>query len=327
MKAIMYAQYGSPDVLHLAEVPKPVPRDDEILVKIYATTVNRTDCGFLRAAPWIVRLFSGLAKPKYTILGNEYAGDIEAIGNDVTQFTVGQRVFGISDATFGAHAEYIVVPEDGPLATMPDLLTYEEAAPGLEGSHYALCDIKAAGVRQGHNVLIYGATGAIGSAAVQIVKHLGATVTAVCGTENVAFVKSLGADKIVDYEKEDFTQDDPIYDFVFDAVGKRSFGTCKRLLRPGGIYISTDLGRLAQNPFLALVTPLFGKRKVLFPLPKTSRDDVLFLRDLMEAGSFKPVIDRRYPLEEVADAFRYVETGQKKGNVVIEVVRGNASEH
>ncbi len=323
MKAMVYTRYGSPDVLHLNEVEKPAPGDTEVLIRIYAATVNRTDCGFLRAAPFIVRFFSGLLKPKNTILGNEFAGQIEEVGKGVKSLRVGDRVFGFNDVTFGAHAEYMVMPEEAPLTTMPGSLTYEEAAPSLEGSHYALCDIRAAHVQKGQAVLIYGATGAIGSAAVQLARHFGARVTAVCGTKNVALVRSLGAEKVVDYEKEDFTKDDQTYDVVFDAVGKSSFGKVKPLLRPGGVYLSTDLGFMAQNPFLALMTPLFGKRKVLFPIPSISKTDVIFIRELIETGKFKPVIDRCYPLEQVADAFRYVETGQKIGNVVIEVAHSN----
>lgn len=323
MKAIVYTKYGPPDVLQLTEVEKPAPSETEVLIKIYAATVNRTDCGFLRAEPFVVRFFSGLMKPKNAILGNEFAGQIEAVGKDVTSFGVGDRVFGFSGDTFGAHAEYMVMPEEAPLATMPEHMTYEEAAPSLEGSHYALCDIRAAHVQKGQRVMIYGATGAIGSAAVQLVKHIGADVTAVCGTKNVTLVKSLGADKVVDYEKEDFTKDDQVYDVVFDAVGKRSFAKCKPLLKPGGIYLSTDLGYMFQNPFLALTTPLFGKKKVVFPIPTISKMDVIFIKDLIEAGKFKPVIDRRYSLEEVADAYRYVETGQKTGNVVIAVAHSS----
>jgi len=323
MKAIVYTKYGPPDVLQLTEVEKPAPNETEVLIRIYAATVNRTDCGFLRAAPFIVRFFSGLMKPKNAILGNEFAGQIEAVGKGVTSFGVGDRVFGFNGVTFGAHAEYMVMPEEAPLATMPEHMTYEEAAPSLEGSHYALSDIRAAHIQKGQRVLIYGATGAIGSAAVQLVKHIGADVTAVCGTKNVTLVKSLGADKVVDYEKEDFTKDDQAYDVVFDAVGKSSFAKCKPLLKPGGIYVSTDLGYMAQNPFLAITTPLFGKKKVLFPIPTISKMDVIFIKDLIEAGKFKPVIDRRYSLEEVADAYRYVETGQKIGNVVITVAHNS----
>ncbi|MFA6467764.1 MAG: NAD(P)-dependent alcohol dehydrogenase [Bacteroidota bacterium] len=323
MKAIIYTQYGSPDVLHLADVNKPVPKANEVLVKIRATTVNRTDCGFLRAQPFIVRFFSGLTKPKNIILGNEFAGDVEAVGNEVKTFTVGDRVFGFSGETFGTHAEYIAARENGPIALMPAKMTYEEVAPCSEAMHYAWHDIKAAEVRNGQTVLIYGATGAIGSAAVQLVKSLGAFVTAVGNTKNMELVKSLGADEVIDYLKEDYTKINRDYDFIFDAVGKISFGACKHLLKPGGIYCSTDLGPSVQNPFFAIWTLLFGSmpggKKVIFPLPKNSKEDLLFFKELMEAGKLHPVIDRRYPLEQTAEAFRYVETGEKTGNVVITV--------
>jgi NADPH:quinone reductase-like Zn-dependent oxidoreductase len=323
MKAIVYTRYGPPDVLQLTEVEKPSPGETEVLIKIHAATVNRTDCGFLRAAPFFIRFFSGLTRPKNVILGSEFAGQIEAVGKDVRSFGVGDRVFGFSGVTFGAHAEYLVMPEEGLLATIPDHMTYEEAAPGLEGSHYALNDIRAADIQKGQRVLIYGATGAIGSAAVQLVHYIGAQVTAVCGTKNVSLVKSLGADKIIDYEKDDFTKDHQVYDVVFDAVGKSSFRRCKPLLKPSGIYLSTDLGFMAQNPLLALVTPIFGTKKVLFPMPTLNKKDVMFFKELMAKGHFKPVIDRHYPLEQIADAYRYVETGQKTGNVVVIVARTN----
>ncbi|MBI2429046.1 MAG: NAD(P)-dependent alcohol dehydrogenase [Ignavibacteriales bacterium] len=317
MKAIVYTQYGSPDVLHLKEVDKPIPKEKEVLVKVHASTVNRTDCGFLRAEPFIVRFFSGLTKPKNTILGNEFAGEIEEIGSGVTSFKIGDNVFGMSGEIFGAHAEYIAVHEDGPISLMPKNFTYEEAAPGTEGIHYAWNDIRAARVQRGQDVLIHGATGAIGTAAVQLVKYLGAHVTAVCNTKNVELVRSLGADVVIDYMKEDFTKVDRLYDFIFDAVGKSSFRVCKPLLKPSGIFCSTDFGPFPWNPLLALWTPFFGGKKVIFPLPKNTKKDVTFFKELMEAGKLKPVIDRRYPLEQVAEAFRYVETEQKTGNVVI----------
>ena len=319
MKAMVYTQYGSPDVLQLKEVEKPTPKDDEVLIKIHATTVNRTDCGFLRAKPFIVRLFSGLIRPKRTILGNEFAGVIEAVGRDVESYKVGDQVFGYDDAHFGAHAEYMTMPQEGSFTTMPANTDYEEATPNTEGAHYALSNIRAANIRSGQRVLIYGATGAIGSAAVQLVKYLEAYVTAVCSTKDVELVKSLGADKVIDYTKEDFTKDDQVYDVVFDAVGKSSFHRCKPLLKPGGIYLSTDLGYMAQNPILALMTRIVGDKKLMLPIPKYSKEDIVFFRDLVEAGKLKAIIDRRYPLEQIPAAFRYVETGQKTGNVVITV--------
>ncbi len=319
MKAIICTEYGSPEVARLAEVEKPIPKDNEVLIKIHATTVNRTDCGFRSAEYFIIRLFSGLFRPKNQILGSEFAGEIEAIGKNVTSFHINDKVFGYNDSRFGAHAEYIVMAEDDSITTMPENTTYEEAAPITEGAHYALCDIKAAKIRAGQNILINGATGAIGSSAVQLVKYLGADVTAVCNTKNVDLVKSLGADVVIDYTKEDFTKLDQKFDVVFDAVGKSSFGKCKGLLTKRGVYMSTELGYMSQNPFLAIVTPVFGGKKVLFPLPTISKQDVVFLKELVENGKFRPVIDRYYTLEQIVEAYRYVETGQKTGNVIIRV--------
>jgi NADPH:quinone reductase-like Zn-dependent oxidoreductase len=213
----------------------------------------------------------------------------------------------------------MITPERGMLAHMPDDLSYEEAAPTAEGAHYALKNIRTANVKAGQHVLVIGASGAIGSASVQLLKHFGAKVTAVCGTRHVELVRSLGADRVVDYTSEDFTRTGQTYDFVLDAVGKSSFGACRRLLTPGGIYCSSELGRFGQNPFLALWTSRFGSRKVIFPIPRTSKDDMEFLKGLVESGAFRPVIDRRYPLDEIVEAFRYVGTGRKTGNVVITV--------
>lgn len=319
MKAAIYIKYGPPEVVRITEIAKPIPGNNEVLIKVHATTVNRTDCGFRSAEYFIVRFFSGLIRPKNKTLGNEFAGEIEAIGSDVKLFKPGDKVFGYNDTKFGAHAQYMVMAEKEPITTMPVNLPFEAAAPITEGGHYALCDIRAAKIRSGQNVLINGATGAIGSAAVQIVKYLGAQVTAVCGTENVELVRSLGADVVIDYKKEDFTKINQTFDVVFDAVGKSSFGKCKPLLRKGGIYMSTELGYMSQNPFLALITPLLGGKKVFFPIPTISKEDVVFLKELVEKGSYKPVIDRRYPLDQIVDAYSYVETGQKTGNVIITI--------
>lgn len=319
MKAIIHTRYGPPEVLQLKEVPKPTPKDNEVLIKVHATTVNRTDCGFRSAEYFISRFFSGLLKPNNQILGNEFAGVIEGIGKDVKSFKPGDKVFGYNDTTFGAHAQFMVMTEGAAITTMPASITYEEAAPITEGGHYALCDIRAAKIRSGQKVLVNGATGAIGSAAVQLINYFGAEVTAVCNTQNVNLVKSLGAHQVIDYTQQDFTKLDTQFDVVFDAVGKSSFGKCKHLLRKGGIYMSTELGYMSQNPFLALITPLIGGKKVLFPLPTISKKDVEFLKELVENKKFKPVIDRYYPLEQVLEATRYVETGQKTGNVVITV--------
>ena len=319
MKAIVCTKYGPPEVLQLREVAKPYPKDNEVLIKIHATTVNRTDSALRKAEPFISRFVTGLIRPKKTILGTEFAGKIEEVGKDVTSFKVGDRVFGFSGKDFGAHAEYMIMPEEGSLTTMPANMTYEEAAPSTEGAHYALGFIRNANLQSGQKVLINGATGAIGSAAVQLVKYFGADVTAVCSTKNVELVKSLGADKVLDYTKEDFTKDDQMYDAVFDTVGKSTFSRCKPLLKPGGIYISSELGYMAQNPILALVTPIIGNKKVMFPIPKHSDENIVLFKKLIEAGKFKGVIDRCYPLEEIIEAYKYVETGQKTGNVVITV--------
>jgi NADPH:quinone reductase-like Zn-dependent oxidoreductase len=320
MKAAVHTSYGPPDVVRISEVEKPTPKDNELLVRVHATTVNRTDCGIRAAKPFIVRFFTGLIRPRITVLGNEFAGEVEAVGRGVTSFEVGDQVFGFNGTSFGAHAEYMAMPEGGLVATMPATLTYEEGAPGTEGSHYALSLIRRARIHKGQDVLVNGGTGAIGSAAVQLLKHLGANVTAVCRTEHLELVRGLGADRVIDYTAEDFTKDGQTYDVVVDAVGKSSFGRCRRLLKPRGIYLSTDLGPLSQNPILALVTPLFGGKRVMFPIPREDQGIVRHLKELIESGEFRPLIDRRYRLDQVVEAYRYVETGQKVGNVVVTVV-------
>ena len=321
MKAAIYTRYGPPDVVRVTEVDKPEASDGEVLVKVAATTVNRTDCGYRAAKPFILRFFTGLRRPKRSrrILGTEFAGGVEAVGGGVTCLKVGDRVFGYIEGPFGAHAEYVTTREDASVASMPANATFEEAAASTEGLHYALANIRAAKIGSGQDVLVNGGTGAIGSAAVQLLKSLGAHVTAVCSTEQVALVERLGADRVIDYRATDFTTDEQTYDVVFDAAGKSSFGRCKRLLKPKGIYLSTELGPFPQNPILALITPLLGGKKVLFPIPKHDQEMVKYIRRLVESGAFKPVIDRRYPLDEIVAAYRYVETGQKNGNVVINV--------
>jgi NADPH:quinone reductase-like Zn-dependent oxidoreductase len=319
MKAAVYTRYGPPDVVRIEDVDAPTPGDTELLVRVHATTVNRTDCGFRAGKPFIVRFFSGLRRPRATILGNEFAGTVEAVGPAVTSFRVGDRVFGYNEGPFGGHGEYLAVPEHGMVETMPANVTFEEAAASTEGSHYALSFIRKAKIRPGQRVLVNGATGGIGSAAVQILKALGAEVTAVCDTDHLALVKGLGADRVIDYTTQDFTQDVQTYDVVLDSVGKSSFGRCRRLLKPRGIYVSSELGPYTQNPFLALTTPLLRGRRVMFPIPKQDREMATYFKGLLESGEFKPVIDRKYPLDQIVEAYRYVETGRKIGNVVIDV--------
>jgi NADPH:quinone reductase-like Zn-dependent oxidoreductase len=323
MKAAVRTSYGPPDVVRIADVERPTAKDNQVLVKVHATTVNRTDCGFRAGTPFFTRLLTGLSRPKVTVLGSEFAGEVEAVGRGVTSFEVGDRVFGYSGlrhgSRFGAHAAYLAMPEVGLVATMPAKVSFEEAAAGTEGSHYALWFIRKAKVRSGQDVLVNGATGAVGSAAVQLLKSMGAEVTAVCDTKNMGLVRGLGADRVIDYTAEDFTKDTQTYDVVLDAVGMSSFGRTKRLLKSGGIYVSGDWGPKAQNPILALITPLFGGKKVIFPLAKDDQEMARYLKGLLESGAFRPVIDRRYRLDQIVEAYSYVETGQKIGNVVISV--------
>ena len=281
MKAAVRTRYGPPGVVRITQVGKPAPGDRELLVKVHATTVNRTDCHYRSGKPWIMRpLVSGLARPRAAVLGNEFAGQVAAAGNGVTSFRVGDRVFGYTEGPFGAHAEYLVIAENGRVAVMPPNLDYEQAAPGTDGR---------------------------------------TTVTAVCATPHLELARALGADRVLDYTTEDFTSDGPDYDVVFDAAGKSSFGQCKRLLKPRGIYMSTGPGPWYQNLILPLATPLLGGKKVVFAYPRLDQATVRHFARLMETGQFTPLIDRRYPLEQIVDAYRYAETGQKIGNLVITV--------
>ncbi len=321
MRAYITTRYGPPEVQVLGEIERPVPGDTDILIKVHATTVNRTDTGFRSAEYIISRLFSGLMKPKRQVFGTEFAGVVEEAGAAVTEFAVGDRVFGFNDSFFGAHAEYMVVPEKSAVTTMPDASTFLEAASIAEGAHYALTNLRAAKVSKGDAVLVYGATGAIGSAAVQIAKHMGAEVTAVCTGVHVELVKSLGADTVVNREKEDFTTTTEKFDFIFDAVGKSSFGACKKLLKPRGAYCSTELGKRGENVYLALWFAMTGRRSVIFPIPPSTKEQVEYLKDLVEKKKFRPVVDKVYDFSELVEATRYVESGQKIGNVVIRVVK------
>jgi len=320
MKAIVYTKYGPPEVAKLTEVPKPELKDGEILVRVYTSTVNRTDSGFRSAEYFISRFWSGLFRPHIRILGCEFAGIVDETGKGVTTFKKGDKVFGYNDKSFGGHAEYLTIAEKDAVTHMPDGLSFDTAAAITEGGHYALADIRAAKVRPGQQVLVYGATGAIGSAAVQLLKHFGATVTAVCNTKNTGLIKGLGADTVIDYQTEDFTKTVHKFDFIFDAVGKSSFKQCKPLLTGKGIYISTELGKNGENILLALTTPLTGGRRLLFPLPTITKEDVRFLKDLVQNGEFRPVIDRSYKMEQIAEAYTYVESGQKTGNVLLKII-------
>jgi NADPH:quinone reductase-like Zn-dependent oxidoreductase len=323
VRAVVFDRYGPPDVLRVEDVERPVPGDDQLLVRIRATTVNRTDCGFRSAELFITRFFTGVLRPKQRIPGMEFAGVVDAVGGAVTEFRAGDRVFGVTG--HGAHAEFACVRAGSPVAHMPARMSFEEAAAACDGASLALACLRKAGSLNGKSLLVYGASGAVGTAGVQLAKHLGARVTAVCNTKNVELVRSLGADEVVDYTREDFTQNGETYDVVFDAVGKHSFRRCRRSLKRGGVFVETDLGFMWHAPALVLLSRWVGDKRVTIPIPKYTQEEVVFVKGLIEAGEYRAVIDRVYPLEDVVEATRYVETGQKTGNVVLTVGSAQSS--
>jgi len=320
VRAVVHDRYGPPDVLRIEEVQRPVPADDEVLVRIHATTVSRTDVGLRSAEYFISRFVTGLVRPKRPILGMEFAGEVEEVGSAVTEFKPGDRVFG--GKPYDAHAEFIAIRESAPLAHMPASTSFEEAAAVFDGASLALACLAKAGPLAGRSIVIYGASGSIGTAAVQLAKHFGAHVTAVCSTKNVEVVRSLGADEVIDYTIEDFTQNGKRYDVIFDAVGKHSFRRSRRSLKPGGTYIETDLGYMWHVPLLLLATRWVGDKKVKMGIPHYTKEELLLFKELIAAGKYRPVIDRTYPMEDVIEASRYVETEQKTGNVVLIVTNG-----
>ncbi|MFN3405954.1 MAG: NAD(P)-dependent alcohol dehydrogenase [Cytophagaceae bacterium] len=317
MKAAITRKYGTPEVIQIMEVSKPVPGENEVLVRVHATTVNRTDCGLRAAKPFITRFFTGLVKPKHIILGSEFTGIVEAVGSSVKSLHTGDQVFGLSSKNYGAHAEYLCIDENASIATIPDNLTLDNALAICEGSWYAWNLLKEINIKKGDTILINGGSGSIGSAAVQIANSLGAEVTAVTNAQNLELVKTLGASHVVDYRKEDFTKLDVQFDYIIDAVGKTTFFKCKEILKRNGVYFSTELGSFMQNPFLAVWTSFFGSKKVLFPIPKDTKENLLFFKSLAEKGQLKPVVDRTYPFEKIKEAYEYVETGEKRGSVVL----------
>jgi NADPH:quinone reductase-like Zn-dependent oxidoreductase len=313
MKAAVRSKYGSGEVLSIQEIDKPTPKDNEVLIRVYAASANRSDYHVLTGKPLFMRLFTGLFKPKLAVTGSDFAGQVEATGPAVRSFKVGDKVMGFGGGLgTGTHAQYVTFPETKRIVVMPGNINYEQAAACLEGAYYAAMGIHQIKPTAGQKALVYGATGAIGSAYTQFLKYHDVYVTAVCGGENRELVRSWGADKIIDYKTEDFTKDNEQYDFVIDAVGKSSFAKCKRLLKKKGIYAPSGG---AGNLLLVLINPLLGEKKVLFP--RDNKGNLAFIKDLLQKGSFKPVIDRIYPLEKIAEAFTYVATGQKIGNVII----------
>ena len=328
MRALIHTRYGGPEVLELAEIPTPTPGRKEMLVCVHASTWNRTDSGFVAAQPWVVRFFSGLLRPRRPVSGCVFAGEVVEVGSGVENFKVKQRVFGFDDTLHGGHGEYLAIPEDKMVALIPDSISYEQAAASVEGAHYALNYLQAAqaaGLQAGQRAFVHGATGAIGSAAVQLLVAEGIEVDATARGKHVDLVQSLGAKRVVDYQAQDFTTLDTRYDFVFDAVGKSSYAQAGRILKPCGIFTASELGPRGSNVTLALRTKLLGglgpdRHQVLFPLPRTPASNLVYLATLLKSSRFRPLIDRTYPLAEAAKAYAYVETGRKVGNVVLRLV-------
>lgn len=321
MKAIEYTRYGSPEVLQIKDVEKPTPKDNEILVRIHATTVTATECTFRKGTPFMSRLFTGIFRPKIKRLGEELSGEIEAVGNSVKLFEKSDLVFGTAGPTFGANAEYICIPEDGVITIKPSNIDNKEAASSIDGFLTALPFLRDTGkIKSGQKVLIYGASGSVGSAAVQVAKYYGAEVTGVCSTTNLNLVKSIGADNVIDYTKENFTKNNKDFDIIFDTVGKTSFSNCKTSLKKNGIFLESGIG-IGIMP-LVLWTSIFGGKKAKIAAtglrsPKERTKDLVLLKELLESGKIKPVIDKTYILDQIAEAHTYVDKGHKKGNVAI----------
>jgi NADPH:quinone reductase-like Zn-dependent oxidoreductase len=317
MKAALHRQYGDETAIKIESVDLPEPKPNEIRVKVYAATVNRTDCAYLTGKPAIMHVVAGFGKPRNPISGSDFSGVVELVGDSVTKFKQGDRVAGFNDNALSSHAEYLLIQEEGNITKIPTDLTFADAAASLEGAHYAYNFIKRIPDINGKKVLVNGATGAIGSAGLQFLKYHGATVTAVCPSENDEVVRSIGADETIHFDKTDFTKSEEQFDVVFDAVGKSTFGKCRNILRPTGLYISSEFGPKFQNPILALLSPVMQGQKVKFPVPTKPKQSIAYIMDRLQDGSFKPLIDRVYPLEEIREAFKYVLTGQKIGNVII----------
>lgn len=318
MKASIRKKYGSSRQIKIEDIEKPIPKDNEVLIKVYATTVNRTDCANLTAKPFIMRFVLGLFKPRKIIIGTDFSGEVIALGKAVKLFKLGDKVVGFKDTGSESHAEFIT-KETSNLYLIPENINYKDAAASMEGAHYAYTFIHKVNIQSGQKILINGATGGIGSALIQFVRQYDVQITATCNTKNVELMESLGADKIYDYTKEDFTDDKDKYDFIFDAVGKSTFGKCKPLLKEKGIYISSELGPYSQNLFYAITTSISKNKKVIFPVPYSTEKTIPYIMELLKKEKFKPVIDREYMLDEIALAYEYVLRGEKTGNVIINI--------
>ena len=318
MRAVIHDRYGPPEVLRIAEVERPAPKDDEVLVRVYASTVTRSDAMGVRSVEYrFSRLLTGVRRPRRTTFGSEFAGVVEQVGAAVTEFRAGDEVFGLKG---GAGAEYVAVREAGVIAQKPTRLTFEEAAAVPDGSLLALTCLRPASPLRGKSVLVYGAAGSIGTAAVQLLTHhFEAEATAVCDTRDVELVRSLGAREVIDRLRDDFTKNGKTFEVIFDAVGKHSFRRSRHSLKPGGVYITVDLGFMYHVPLVALLTRIVGKKRAKLGIGRYRKEDLAFVKELVDAGKYRPVIDRRYALEDVVEATRYVESGQKTGNVVLRV--------
>ncbi|MTI38162.1 NAD(P)-dependent alcohol dehydrogenase [Fulvivirga lutimaris] len=320
MLAVTRTQYGAPEILEVKEIDKPVPKKGEVLIRVRATTVNRTDCGILLGKPGVIRAFTGLITPTDLVPGTDFAGEVEAIGPGVTKFNEGDKVWGFNDNGISSWAEYMLIKEDGKLTKIPENSSFKEIVACIEGAHYALNFINKVKVKTKDKVLINGATGAIGSAMLQILVHMGLEVTAVGNTKNLILLESLGANKVINYEAEDFTKlPEGSFDFVFDAVGKSRFSVCEHLLKPKGVYISSELGEGLENTYLPLLTKIKGGKRVKFPFPTDIKGSLNYISKLVEQGAFKPIIDRTYSIEDIRQAYTYVLSGEKTGNVVVEI--------
>lgn len=319
MKAAVQNKYGGPEVVEVKEVPKPVPGNTEVLIKIIYSTVNRNDTGFRKPEYFVVRFFNGFFTPRFKTMGSELAGIVEAHGKDVKTFKTGDKVFGLSTKKFSTHAEYITLDENSSITRMPSNMEFKEAAGVCDGMMLAINLLKKINFSTKKKILVNGASGSIGSACVQMAKYFGAEVTAVCKPEFVTKAKELGADKVIDYFKEDFTKLNYEFDAVLDAVGKSSFFKCRKILKEDGIYIGTEFGFMAQNVWLPLLTKIIGSRRVYFPLPSDNKKEIELFKTIIESGSHKAVIDRTYILDEIQEAHRYVEAGHKNGNVLLKI--------